>query len=80
VPNIVCDKRITQAECAWEQGAEEDIRTEEGQMVGGWEKLHSELLAKYIRMITPRKKGWALHVARMEQTKNAYKPLVGKPK
>jgi hypothetical protein len=28
------------------------------EMVGGWEKPHNEeLLAKYIRMIKPRKKG-----------------------
>jgi hypothetical protein len=32
-----------------------------------------------IRMINSRRMGWAGHVARMGETRNAYRILVGKP-
>jgi hypothetical protein len=50
----------------------------------GWRKLHNEELhnlyssPSIIRMIKSRKMRWAEHVARMEETKNAYRILVGK--
>ena len=50
-----------------------------------WSKLHnSELHALYsspniIRSLRSRRLRWAGHVARMEQSRNAYKVLVGKP-
>ena len=60
-------------------GAKRDKITEE------WRKLHnSELHALYssssiIRNLKSRRLRWAGHVARMEQLKNAYRFLVGKP-
>jgi hypothetical protein len=67
---------------AWEQGAGENIRTEEG-LIGGWRKLHNELHNLYsssskITMIKSSRIGWEWHVARME-TRNSYMILVGKP-
>ena len=50
-----------------------------------WRKLHnSELHAFYsspdiIRNLKSRRLRWAGHVARMEQSRNAYRVLVGKP-
>jgi hypothetical protein len=34
---------------------------------------------RIIRMITSRRMGWAGHVARMREPRNAYRILVGKP-
>ena len=54
-------------------------------ITGEWRKLHnSELHALYsstyiIRSLKSRRKRWAGHVARMEQSINAYRVLVGKP-
>jgi hypothetical protein len=50
-----------------------------------WRKLHEVLHNLYsstnlIRMIKPRRMRWAGHVARMGETRNAYRMLVGKPK
>jgi hypothetical protein len=48
-------------------------------------KLHNEELHKLysspsiIRMITSRKMRWTGHVARMEERRNEYRILVGKP-
>jgi hypothetical protein len=49
------------------------------------EKLHNEELnilyssPNIIRMIRSRRMRWAVHVARMEESRNAYRILVGKP-
>jgi hypothetical protein len=54
-------------------------------VTGGWRKLHNEVLhslyssPSIIRMIKPRRMRWAGHVARMEEKRNAYRILVGKP-
>jgi hypothetical protein len=50
-----------------------------------WRKLHNEELhnlnssPNIIRMIKSRRMRWAGHVARMGQTRNAYRIVVGKP-
>jgi hypothetical protein len=55
------------------------------EVTGGWKKLHNgELHNLYssqnmIRMIKSRRMGWAGHVSRMWEKKNAYGILVGKP-
>ena len=55
------------------------------EITGEWRKLHnSELHALYsspniIRSLKSRRLRWAGHVARMEQFRNAYRVLVGKP-
>jgi hypothetical protein len=52
---------------------------------GGWRKLHNEELhnlyssPSMIRMIKSRRMRWAVHVARIEEKRNAYRILVGKP-
>ena len=60
-------------------GAKKDEST------GEWRKLHNaELHALYsspniIRSLNSRRLRWPGHVARMEQSRNAYRVLVGKP-
>ena len=55
------------------------------EITGDWRKLHSaELHALYsslniIRSLKSRRLRWAGHVAHMEQSRNAYRVLVGKP-
>ena len=55
------------------------------EITGEWRKLHNaELHALYsspnlIRNLKSRRLRWAEHVARMEQSRNAYRVLVGKP-
>jgi hypothetical protein len=55
-------------------------------VTGGWRKLHNEELhnlyssPSIIRIIKSRKMRWARHVARMEEKRNVYRLLVGKPK
>ena len=55
------------------------------EITGEWRKLHTaELHALYslpniIRNLKSRRLRWAEHVARMEQSRNAYRVLVGKP-
>ena len=55
------------------------------EITGEWRKLHhAELHAFYsspniIRNLKSRRLRWAGHVARMEQFRNAYRVLVGKP-
>jgi hypothetical protein len=50
-----------------------------------WRKLHNEELhdlyssPDIIRMIKSRRMRWAGHVARMGETRNAYRILVGNP-
>jgi hypothetical protein len=53
-------------------------------VTGGWRKLHNQELhnlhssPSIIRMIMTRMR-WAGHMARMEEKRNAYRVLVGKP-
>jgi hypothetical protein len=55
------------------------------ELIGGYRKLHNEELHSFnsspniIRMIKSRRMGLAGHIARMEETINAYKMLVQKP-
>jgi hypothetical protein len=52
---------------------------------GGWRKLHKEELHNLhsspgiIRIIKSRRMGWAGHVARIGEKRNAYRILVGTP-
>jgi hypothetical protein len=54
-------------------------------VTGDWRKLHNEeLLNLYsspniIRLIKSRRMRWAGHVARMGETRNAYRISVGQP-
>jgi hypothetical protein len=54
-------------------------------VTGGWRKLYNEELhnlyssPSIIRIIKPRKMGWAGYVARMAEKMNVYRLLVGKP-
>jgi hypothetical protein len=54
-------------------------------LTGDWMKLHNEelhnlySLPNIIRMMKSRRMRWAGHVARMGETGNAYRLLVGKP-
>jgi acyl-coenzyme A synthetase/AMP-(fatty) acid ligase len=55
------------------------------EVTGIWRKLHNEELhslyssPSIIRMIKSRGLRWARHVARMGETMDAYRILVGKP-
>jgi hypothetical protein len=55
------------------------------EVTGDWRKLNNEELhnlyssPNIIRMIKSRRMRWAGHVARMRETMNAYRILVGKP-
>jgi hypothetical protein len=55
------------------------------EVTGGWRKLHNEELHSLysspstIRMIKSRRMREAGHVARIGETRNAYRILVGKP-
>jgi hypothetical protein len=55
------------------------------EVMGDWRKLHNEELhtlyssLNIIRMIKSRRMRWAWHVARMGETRNACRILVGKP-
>jgi hypothetical protein len=55
------------------------------EVTGDWRKLHNEELhdsyssPNIIRMIESRRMRWAEHVARIGETGNAYRMLVGKP-
>jgi hypothetical protein len=55
------------------------------EVTGDWRKLHKEELhnlyssLNIIRMIKSRRMRWVGHVARMRETRNAYRILVGKP-
>jgi hypothetical protein len=54
-------------------------------LTGGWRKLHNEELhnlyssPSIIRIIKPKRMRWAEHVERMEEKRNVYRLLVGKP-
>jgi hypothetical protein len=53
------------------------------ELAGGWRRLHSEELhnlytsQNIITMVKSRSMGWAEHVARMGEMRNAYNILVG---
>jgi hypothetical protein len=55
------------------------------EVTGDWRKLHNEELhnlyssPNIIRMIKSRRIRWAGHAARMGETRNAYRILVGRP-
>jgi hypothetical protein len=55
------------------------------EVVGGLGKLHNEEFhnlyspPRIIRMIKSRRMRWAGHVPRMEETRNAYMMLLGRP-
>jgi hypothetical protein len=55
------------------------------EVMGDWRKLHNKELhnlyisPNIIRMMKSRRMRWAGNVARMGETRNAYKILVGKP-
>jgi hypothetical protein len=55
------------------------------EVTGGWRKVHNEKFhdlyssSSIIRIIKSRRMRWAGHVARMEEKRNAYRLLVGKP-
>jgi hypothetical protein len=55
------------------------------EVTGEWRKLHNEELRdlysspSIIRIIKSMRMGWAGHVARMGEKRNAYRVLVGKP-
>jgi hypothetical protein len=55
------------------------------EVTGVWRKLYNEELHNLhsspiiIRMIKSKRMRWAGHVARMGETRNAYRILVGKP-
>jgi hypothetical protein len=55
------------------------------EVTGDWRKLHNEELhnlyssPNIIRLIKSRRMRWAGHVARMGETRNAYRILVRKP-
>jgi hypothetical protein len=55
------------------------------EVTGGWRKLYNEELhslyssPSIMRMTKSRRIGWAGHVARIGETRNAYRILVGNP-
>jgi hypothetical protein len=55
------------------------------EVTGDWRKLHNEELHNFyssrniMGMIKSRRMRWAGHVARMRETRNAHRILVGKP-
>jgi hypothetical protein len=56
--------------------------TKTDEVTGGWEKMHSELnnLYRSLSLMTKSKRGrYSGHVKRMEEKKNAYRMLAGKP-
>jgi hypothetical protein len=54
-------------------------------VTGEWKKLHNEELRdlysspRIIRIVKSRRMGWAGHVTRMGEKRNAYRLIVGKP-
>ena len=67
------------------EGLRKIFGAKKDEITGAWRKLHNaELHALYssrniIRSLKSRRLRWAGHVARMEQSRNAYTVLVGKP-
>jgi hypothetical protein len=61
------------------------VGSKRDEITGSWRKLHNDELhnlyssSYLIRMIKSRRVRWAGHVARMEEKRNAYKLLLGKP-
>jgi hypothetical protein len=54
------------------------LRSIREEVAGGWRKLHVEL-HEILLVIKLRKMRWSGHVVLMEDTRNAYKIVVGKP-
>jgi hypothetical protein len=63
------------------------FRPKRDETIGGWRKLHNEELHNVYyspniitsRIIKPRRRRWAGHLARKKENRNAYKILVGEP-
>jgi hypothetical protein len=59
--------------------------TKRDEVTGEWRKLHNEELhdlypsPSIIRIMKSKRMRWVGHVARMEETRDAYRLLVGKP-
>jgi hypothetical protein len=59
--------------------------TRRDEVTGGWRKMHNEELrdlyssSSIIRIIKSTRMGWAGHVARIGEKRNAYRLLVGNP-
>jgi len=51
------------------------------EVTGEWRKLHNEELSDLycLPLMKSRRMGWAEHVARIGNTRDVYKVLVGKP-
>jgi hypothetical protein len=55
------------------------------EITGEWRKIHNEELTdlyfkpNIIRVIKSRRMSWEGHAARLEERRNAYRVLVGKP-
>jgi hypothetical protein len=55
------------------------------EVTGDWRKLHNEelndlySLPNIVRVVKSRRMRWAEHVARMEEDRDVYRVLVGKP-
>jgi hypothetical protein len=62
-----------------------ELRPKRDNVTGDWRKLHNEELhnlyswPNIIRMVKSRRMRWTGNVARMGETRNAYRILVGKP-
>jgi hypothetical protein len=71
-----------QAKGIWKQDPEANIWAQEN---GEWRRLHiDELHSSYrsptiVRVIKSRRLRWSGHVARMEESRSAFKILTGKP-
>jgi hypothetical protein len=69
----------TQTKSLREQGAEENIWTEE-RSNRKYEELHNfHTSTNIIRMTKPRSMSWTGYVARMGEKRNEYRTLVGNP-
>jgi hypothetical protein len=61
------------------------FRLKRDEVMGEWRKLHNKefhdlySLPSIIRIIKSRRMRWVEHVTRMEENRNAYRLLVGKP-
>jgi hypothetical protein len=65
--------------------SEDNIWVQEGEVAGGWRRLHNEELRNLytttdiIRVVKSRTVRWTVHVERMGDMRNSYRILVGKP-